>query len=333
VEKTDSHPFSCIDLGDFSWTNIDSLSAASVNSLAAVYPFHPLDLEDCLSKVQLPKIDEYQDYLFIILHFPRYLKEKRFSVPSQVSLFLSRDFLVTVHSGELKPINSLFESLRNKACQPDPDPSVQRRNCMADALGGQVKPSPVFLLYRVIYSLVENLHIMTGKVLSDIEDVEDRVFDEKVDAVREVTNLRHNIANFRRIAFPLKRVIHDLEKRIQRFTDEDMEIYFSDLTDYIDKVWHTLEECKETIEIYKDTDVVIGTDRTNRILAILTILFTFSIPLTLLGTLYGMNVNLPGGIERPWTFLGPYSTFFMIIIAASVPVTIMFFLFRKMRWL
>jgi magnesium transporter len=112
-----------------------------------------------------------------------------------------------------------------------------------------------------------------------------------------------------------------------------MEIYFSDLTDYIDKVWHTLEECKETIEIYKDTDVVIGTDRTNRILAILTILFTFSIPLTLLGTLYGMNVNLPGGIERPWTFLGPYSTFFAIIIAASVPVTIMYFLFRKMRWL
>jgi magnesium transporter len=258
VEKTDSRSSSCIDLGGFSWTNIDSLSAASMDSLAVVYPFHPLDLEDCLSKVQLPKIDEYQDYLFIILHFPRYLKEKRFSVPSQVSLFLSRDFLVTVHSGELKPINSLFESLRNKACQPDPDPSVQRRNCMADALGGQIRPSPVFLLYRVIYALVENLHIMTGKVLRDIEDVEDRVFDEKVDAVREVTNLRHNIANFRRIAFPLKRVIHDLEIRIQWFTDEDMEIYFSDLTDYIDKVWHTLEECKETIEIYKDTDVVQG---------------------------------------------------------------------------
>jgi magnesium transporter len=74
VEKTDSRSSSCIDLGGFSWTNIDSLNAASMDSLAAVYPFHPLDLEDCLSKVQLPKIDEYQDYLFIILHFPRYLK-------------------------------------------------------------------------------------------------------------------------------------------------------------------------------------------------------------------------------------------------------------------
>ncbi len=333
MEKTDSYPFGCIDLGAFLWTNIDSLNAASVDSLAAVYPFHPLDLEDCLSKVQLPKIEEYQEYLFIILHFPRYLKEKRFSVPSQVSLFLSRDFLVTVHSGELKPINSLFESFRNKECPFDPDPSAHRRNCMEHAGGSHVKLSAAFLLYQLIYSLVENLHVMTGKVLRDIEDVEDRVFDEKVDAVREVTNLRHNIANFRRIVFPLKGVIHDLEKRIQRFTDEDMEIYFSDLTDYIDKVWHTLEECRETIEIYKDTDVIISSDRTNKILTVLTILFTFSIPFTLFGTLYGMNVSLPGGSERPWMFLGPYSTFIVILLASFIPVLCMFTIFRKLKWL
>ena len=118
---------------------------------------------------------------------------------------------------------------------------------MADALGGQVRPSPVFLLYRVIYALVENLHIMTGKVLRDIEDVEDRVFDEKVDAVKGgATNLRHNIANFRRIVFPLREaVIDDLEKRIQRFTDEDMEIYFSDLTDYISKHTYSYDATKK----------------------------------------------------------------------------------------
>ncbi|MFZ4440596.1 MAG: magnesium transporter CorA family protein [Syntrophales bacterium] len=303
---------------NFRWINIDHPSSESVGALAEVSPFHQLALEDCLSKNQLPKIDDYEDYLFIILHFPRYLKERRFSIPMQVAVFLGRDFLVTVHSGDLKPINRIFEACR--------DSEASRSNFM-----GQTS---YYLVYRLILALVDNLLQMAAKVMSDIETLEEKVFDETVDAVREVTGLRHNIANLRRTIFPLKRVLHELERRIEHFSkDETMDVYFGDLSDSIDKVWEIIESCKEMSEIYKDTDHIISSDRTNKILTILTIVFTFSIPLTLIGTYYGMNVRIPGGLEDAPTFLGPYTTFIIIIAAGVLSVFGMLAVFRKFRWL
>jgi magnesium transporter len=311
--------------GSFTWINIDRLDTDLLRSLKREYSFHELDIEDCLSKTQIPKIDEYRDYLFIILHFPRYLKEKRYSVPIQLSIFLGRDFLVTVHNGELKPLNNLFALYRTTGRAAD----AARNEKTACSL---TATSPSSLLYTIIYALVENLLVMGSKILSNMEEIEEIVFDEHISAAREATGLRHNIANFRRSVLPLKRVIYELEKKIGRFTGEDMGNYFGDLTDYIEKVWAIAEECREAIEIYKDTDVIISSNRTNKILTVLTILFTFSIPSTLFGTLYGMNVHLPGGIDRPWTFLGAYSTFIMILLVSLFSVLCMFAIFRKLKW-
>lgn len=303
---------------NFVWINIDNQTPSLLNSLLEIYPFHHLDVEDCISKIQLSKIDEYKDYLFIILHFPRYIQEKRFSIPSQVGIFLGKDFLITVHSGELKPINSIFEK-----CSKDEE-------AFEKYMGG----SSTFLLYEIVHALIKNIMLMLRKVIAEIEDVEDKVFDEKVGAVREVTELRHNIANIRRVISRLRVVVHDLEKKIQRFSSDDMGVYFSDISDYIDKAWAILDECKETIEIYKDTDFIISADRTNKILSILTILFTFSIPATVIGTFYGMNIPIPGGIEvGPWTFLGTYTTFIIIIIATTIPAVLMYIIFKRANWL
>jgi magnesium transporter len=302
---------------NFVWTNIDTLTMEALTPLLDAYPFHSLDIEDCLSRTQLPKIEEYSEYLFIILHFPRFLKEKKFSIPVQVSIFIGRDFLITVHNGELKAINKLFSQ-----CNADD-------RIRSDYMG----KSPSFLLYKILSAIVENLMLMMGKVIFNLDELEDRVFDEKVDAAREVTELRHNIANLRRIVFPFKRVLHELEKKIERLANEDMGMYFSDLADYIDKAWAILEECKETIEIYKDTDFIISSDRTNKILALLTIVFTFSIPVTVVGTFFSMNINMPGTINNPWTFWGPYTTFIIVLATSIIPVIFMYIAFKKKRWL
>ena len=302
----------------FRWVNIDRPAVETLKALPSVHPFHQLAIDDCLSKNQLPKIDDYEDYLFIILHFPRYLKERRFSIPIQVAVFLGRDFLVTVHSGDLKPINRIFEAFR--------DNEAARNNYMGK--------TSYYLFYHLILALVENLMQMAAKVMSDIEALEEKVFDETVDAVREVTGLRHNIANLRRTIFPLKRVLHELERRIEHFSkDETLDVYFGDLSDSIDKVWEIIETCKETSEIYKDTDHIISSERTNKILALLTIVFTFSIPATVMGTFYGMNVRMPGGLEDAPTFLGPYTTFIIIVVATALQMLGMLVLFRRFRWL
>jgi magnesium transporter len=272
----------------------------------------------------MPKIDQYPEYLFIILHLPRFKKDRNYSIPEQVAIFLGKEFLVTVHSGEIKPINALFQSY----ALGDDGPALQ---C---AIGNhEACSSPAFLLYKLIQSVGEYLMHMLEKVIFNIEEIEEKVFDDKIDAVREVTALRHNLANLRRTVLPLKRVIHDLEKKVQAFSHEDMATYFGDLSDSMDKSWAILEECKEVIEIYKDTDYIMSSDRTNRILTLLTIMFTFSIPFTVLGTLYGMNVHLPGGSDEPWTFMGLYTTFYVVLGAAFVPMVLMYTLFKRLRWL
>lgn len=317
TDNTTALKASSIKGNSFVWINAESPSSELLASLLKDYPFHHLDLEDCLSNTQLPKVEEYSDYLFIILHFPRFLKEKKFTVPMQVSMFIGKAFLVTVHNGELKPINRIFTQ-----CSTDDR-----------ILNEYMGKAPAFLLYKMLYAVIENLMLMMGKVVFDLDKIEEKVFDEEIDAARKITELRHNIANLRRIILPFKRVLHELEKKIEKLANEDMGIYFSDLSDLIDKVWATLEECKETIEIYKDTDFIMGSDRTNKILSFLTIIFTFSIPATVIGAFFGMNMDIPGGTNKPWTFLGTYTTFIVTITASLLPVVFMYIAFKKKRWL
>jgi len=94
-----------------------------------------------------------------------------------------------------------------------------------------------------------------------------------------------------------------------------------------------IEECKETIEVYKDADFTTSTAQTNRTLAVLTLVFTFTIPITVLGTLYGMNIDLPGGIETgAWDLFGPYTTLGIIVASSMLFALAMFLYFKRKRW-
>jgi magnesium transporter len=146
--------------------------------------------------------------------------------------------------------------------------------------------------------------------------------------------LRREITTPKRIVYPLKRTILEISREIQRFSEEDLTPYFDDVRDHIDKVIEALDESKETIEIFKDTDFMLSTEKSNKILAILTILFTLSIPASFIAAYYGINVNLPGGIETGSAiFLGKYTSFIMLIIAALLPAGIMIYYFRRQGWL
>lgn len=98
------------------------------------------------------------------------------------------------------------------------------------------------------------------------------------------------------------------------------------MRDHIDEIIEVLGESQETSEIYKDTDFMLSTEKTNKILAVLTIIFTLSIPAALVGALFGMNITLPGGIETgSWKFLGPYTTLIVLILISIVPAILWYF--------
>jgi magnesium transporter len=299
------------------WTNIQKPTYSDMTVLGQKYPFHRLNLEDCLSKIQIPKIDRYQDHTFVILHFPTPDKEKGFLF-SQLAIFIGTDYLVTIHHGDLKPLEELFAM-----CKID---ERQRQVIMGKSAG--------YLLYKIIDTLVDDLLHILMKVVGNIDDIEDSVFDERISIPRQISLLRREITTLRRIVIPLRRTVVDLSKDVQRFSREDLAVYFKDVQDHIEKVYEALEEAKETVEIYKDTDFMLSNEKTNKILAVLTIVFTLSIPATVIGTFYGMNINLPGGTEiGPWNQLGIYTTLIFVLVASSVSALFMVLYFRRLGWL
>jgi magnesium transporter len=300
------------------WLDVRKPTRAKMKILEESYLFHELDIEGCLSKNQIQKIDRHDDYIFILLHFPTISKEDNIPRSTQLAIFVGFDYLVTVQQGELRALTEMFSNCKIN--------EKQRDSFMGTSSG--------YLVHSIIDLLVDDLLHILMKLKGNLDDIEDVVFDDKLSAPKEIALLRREITTLRRIIVPLKRIVLDLSRDIQKFSEEDLTLYFDDVKDHIDKVIEVLEESKETIGIFKDTDFMLSTEKSNKILAILTILFTLSIPVTVVAAIYGMNVNLPGGIETGSPiFFGQYSSLILLIIAATVPAMIMMWYFKRQGWI
>ena len=310
-----------IESKNFVWIDLQNPDRSDVEKLAEKYNFNTLNIEDCMTKFELPKLDSYDDHFFVILHFPPLSQKIGISKNSQLSIFVGKDFLVTVHQGDLKPLVELVNTCKN-------DSEQQMKNRLLDKSSG-------LLLHEIIDALVDDLLHTSRKMIANLDEIEDRVFDETKPVARSISLLRREINRLRRIANPLKKFVLEIAKQVKRFSDEDEQLglYYDDVIDHIEKVIETLEESRETMEIYKDTDFVLSTEKTNKVLGMLTIIFTLAIPSTVIGTFYGMNVNLPGGMGDNTVFLGPFTTFIVIIIASAIPAFLMFVYFKKLGWI
>ena len=297
--------------GNLTWVNIEGPTEQETEYLAQNYHFHSLDLDDCLSRIQRPKIDEYKDYLFLVFHFPVFSKEARVTTPSQLSVFIGENYLITLHKGELKPLVKLF-----RECQIDEE---SQQEYFSQGSG--------YLLYRLIDRLVDYCLPILNKIGGSIEDVEDSIFSDRIrGAVKEISILRRDIISFRRIIWPMRAVIGSLEPKIRRFTTMDMAVYFGDVVDHVDKIWDGLDEYKEVIEGLNDTHNSLATNRTNEVMRILTVIATILLPITVVASIFGMNIPL--GPFRD----SPYSALYVSLICLAI-ISGMLYFFHRQRWI
>jgi magnesium transporter len=307
---------------EFVWIDLQNPDRNDVEKLAKKYNFNALNIEDCMTKFELPKLDSYDDHFFVILHFPPLAQKTGILKNSQLSIFVGKKFLVTVHQGDLKPLVELVGICKTNSDQ-------QRKNRLLGKSSG-------LLVHEIMDVLVDDLLHTSRKIIASLDEIEDIVFDEVKPVARNIALLRREINRLRRIANPLKKFVLEIAKNVKRFSereDDELTLYYDDVIDHIDKVIETLEESRETMEIYKDTDFVLSTEKTNKVLGMLTIIFTLAIPSTVIGTFYGMNVNLPGGIGVDLMVLGPFTTFIFIIVASAIPAIMMFTYFKKLGWI
>jgi magnesium transporter len=302
--------------GKLVWVNIEKPTEREIEYLAQNYPFHPLDLEDCLSRIQRPKLDEYKEegYLFLVSHFPVFNKQARVTTPSQVSAFLGNDYLITLHQGELKPLVKLF------------------RDCQVNekARNDYMSRSPSYLLYRILDRLIDYCFPILNKIGGNIDAAEDKVFSEDGirEAVHELSLLRRDIISFRRIIKPQTEVFELLESKESEWhiLKEDPEVYFGDLADHSRKIQDTLDDYKEVVEGLNDTNNTLTSFRINKVIRILTIISTILLPLTLVAGVLGMNIY-------PLAESGSWLAFSIIMIVMACIIIGMLTLFRLKHWI
>ena len=295
------------------WVYIEKPGDQEVYYLAQNYHFHPLNLDDVVSRVQRPKIDGYDDHLFIVLHFPVFSKQSRVTTSSEVDIFIGENYLVTVHkSGDLRPLAKFF-----KECSLDEE---MRQNYMGR--------SSSYLLYHLLDRLVNYCFPILNKLIDNIDKVEDLIFARAApETVREISLIRRDLISFRRVIRPQINVVESLEGEEYPFFKEEQDIYFGDIADHIRKIWDGLEDCKEVVDGLAETSNWLTSHRIQEIMRVLTIVMALLAPGTLLASIYGMNIPLPGGQTGN---LMPLAIVLLIIFFVGLA---MFFFFRRRRWL
>ena len=300
-----------IEAAGLRWIHIEEPRTADRDWLEEQFPqFHPLDLEDVYSRNQRPKLDQYDDYVFIVLHFPLFEKETGRLLTAEMDLFMGPDYLITLPNIPLPPITSMFERYREK--------EDLRRDVFSKG--------PGYLLYKIVDTAVDASFPMLRKTAIKLDRIEDDIFEGKsTEIVRDISEAKQEIINFRRIVRPQRAVLRDLERTKQRYLQEELEIYFDDISDAAERIWDTLENYKEVIEALESTNESVLSHRLNETFRILTAASVILLPLTLIASIFGMNVLFPGEGQE-WTFVA-----ILVLMAVTLIALVLFF--RRRGWL
>src|SRR5947199_4021943 len=217
------------------WVHLDTPTAEEATALQERFGWHPLDLEDVLSKRQRPKIDEYTEegYLFAVLHFPVYDKNVQRLNAAELDFFTGQDYLVTFPTVELLPVTRLF-----RRCEEDEE---LRDQLFSKGSG--------YLLYHVLDDLFDYCFPILDKIGHKLDSLEDALFEERAeDVVRDISNVKQEIISYRKIIKPERSTLRLLERRVERFLPEELELYFDDIVDASERIWDLLDNYKEVVE-------------------------------------------------------------------------------------
>jgi magnesium transporter len=285
--------------GDLTWVDFVQPKEEVTRYLAENYNFNPMDLDDSISLRQLSKVEEYPQYLFVIFHLPVYNKATRISTRKQWSAFVGDKFLITLRPGELESLNELFHE-----CEVSEE---ARKEYMNQGSG--------YLLYQILDRALDSYFPVLDKIMSLMDDIEDNVFNERVEAAEELSILRRDIITQRRVMFPTRATLVELEKKLKRFSKIDLTIFYSDLMDHMNKICETLDESTDIIDVFKDADYLLSSYRANRGIRSLVIMLAIVLPLIIIFGLYSIYSLFSGGISENNRYV------FFLILAVTFAIT------------
>jgi magnesium transporter len=301
-----------LEAAGLTWIHLESPDQAQSAELAERFGWHPLDVEDIVSKRQRPKVDDYEDegYLFAVLHFPVFDQSVKRLNAAELDIFIGPDYVVTIPNRELHPVTRLF-----RRCVED---ELYREELFARGSGR--------LLYEILDDLFDYCFPILDKIAFKLDVIEDEMFEGRSqEVVRDISNVKQEIISYRKIIKPERTTLRVLERRVENFLPEELELYFDDIVDAAERVWDLLDNYKEVVEALESTNESVISHQQNDVLRLLTVFTVIVLPLTMLTGVFGMNVDFPGE--------GTREAFWVIIALLAAVLAAMVGFFRWKRWL
>jgi len=265
-----------------------------------------LDIEDCKTRIQRPKIDIYDDYYFLILHFPWF--EGLNVITKEIKIFLGKDYIITIGFSEWL-VKELFNKVSND--------KVLLNNLLSETSDK--------LLYYILEKLLNESLSIVNKIESEIELINKNLFSRNTELIIEKISItRRNIIFINTIFKPELKLFQKFETGEIGF-DKDMGVYWGNIIDFYQRLWDMIEDQHELIEGLSKTFDSLQTNRTNEIIKILTFFSSIILPLTFITGIYGMNINLP--------FQENELAFWLLSLIMLFVVVLLLLFFKRKRWL
>lgn len=292
------------------WINVDGVHKVEIpEKIGECYGFHPLIIEDILNTDQRPKMEDFGDYIYVVLKMLNLDSRTNSIISEQISLILGPNFVISFQEGhEGDVFNPVRERLR--------------------AGKGKIrKMGADYLAYSLIDSIVDNYFIILEKLGEKIESLEERLVTNPTgNVLREIHNLKREMLFLRKSVWPLREVISTMAKGESSLIHPSTGIYLRDIYDHTIHVVDTIETFRDMVSGMLDIYLSSISNRMNAVMKVLTIIATIFMPLTFLAGVYGMNFkNMP---ELEWKFGYP-----MIVLVMLIVAVIMLYFFRKKKWI
>lgn len=307
--KTVEECFPFKDKPTVTWINIDGLHQVDViEKIGKNFEFHPLLLEDILNTEQRPKMEDFDNYIFIVLKMLYYEEKADEIKPEQISLIFGRNFVISFQEREGDIFNSVRERIRN-------------------GKGRIKKMGADYLAYSLMDTIVDNYFIILEKLGERIEDLEEELIANPAPkTAKTIHNLKREMIFLRKSVWPLREVISGLERCGSSLIQESTRIYLRDVYDHTIQVIDSIETFRDMLSSMIDIYLSSISNRMNEVIKMLTIIATIFIPLTFIAGVYGMNFKYMPELEWRWG----YPVIWSVMLTIGI---LMLIYFKRKKWI
>jgi magnesium transporter len=296
------------DTSTVTWINIDGIHQVEIiEKIGKHFNLHPLILEDIMNTEQRPKLDDFEDYVFLVMKMP-YFEEKNTIKIEQISLVLGTNFIISFQEMEGDVFNPVRERIKNGR--------VRIRNSGTD-----------YLIYALIDAIVDNYFVILEKIGERIGNIEEELVTEPgTETLHEIHDLKREILFFRKSVWPLREIVSNLERGELTLIKEPTRVFLRDVYDHTIQVIDTMETFRDMLSGMLDLYISSIGNKTNEVMRVLTIIATIFIPLTFIAGLYGMNFEYMPELKWRWS----YPSVLLVVMVLGI---FMLFYFRRKKWL